>query len=371
MRLSQFILAHLPRIMQEWDRFAETLATDRPLTAQALRDDAERMLRFIARNIDSQQSPAEQANKSKGVGPAAIDEAAHSHGVQRLAEGFTLAQMISEFRALRAVVTRLWITESGGALVDEGPQLIRFNEAIDQILAESVARFTSKVDRDKDLFLAVLGHDLRNPLNAITLSAAALLRSKSLVPNDHVIAERITESGKRMDRMLEDLVDFTRTRLGARAPLRRAPCDLGDIVRKATGELQLAHPGRSIAVEVTGDTSGTWDGERIAQLVSNLVANALKHGARAAPVTVSVSGSDDDASGVVLEVRNPGPAIPPQFRGEIFDALRRGAGDEASARNHLGLGLYIAREIATAHEGRVELVSSDPHETIFRAWLPR
>ncbi|MEP7206480.1 MAG: HAMP domain-containing sensor histidine kinase [Casimicrobiaceae bacterium] len=165
-------------------------------------------------------------------------------------------------------------------------ELIRFNEAMDQILAESVARFTNKLDRDKDLFLAILGHDLRNPLNAITLSAAALKRSRSLTFGEHAVAQRIADSGRRMQRMVSDLLDFTRTRLGAHLPVRTENCNLEAIVRGVAGEVQVSHPDRPVAVTIDGDTAGLWDCNRITQLVSNLAGNAIQHGYPNSPIKV-------------------------------------------------------------------------------------
>ena len=164
MHLADFILTNLEPILVEWEAFAKSLPAGASMTPRALRDDAERMLRFIAADLATGQTVDEEIAKSHGRGehlPEGEQSAAHDHGLQRLEEGFDLVQMVSEYRALRASVTRLWAKEVN-AFDQQASEMIRFNEAMDQILAESVERFTEKVGRDKDLFLAVLGHDVQS-----------------------------------------------------------------------------------------------------------------------------------------------------------------------------------------------------------------
>jgi len=227
MHLADFILTNLEPILVEWEAFAKSLPAGASMTPRALRDDAERMLRFIAADLATDQTVGEEIAKSHGRGeslPEGEQSAAHDHGLQRLADGFDLVQMVSEYRALRASVTRLWAKQAI-AFDQQALDMIRFNEAMDQILAESIERFTEKVGRDKDLFLAVLGHDLRNPLSAIKMGSALLLRSEAITARDHNSAVTISRSADRMGQMVSDLLDFTRTRLGARleVPLRSRP----------------------------------------------------------------------------------------------------------------------------------------------------
>ena len=180
MHLADFILTNLEPILVEWEAFAKSLPAGASMTSRALRNDAERMLRFIAADLATGQTVDEEIAKSHGRGehlPEGEQSAAHDHGLQRLEEGFDLIQMVSEYRALRASVTRLWAKEVN-AFDQQALEMIRFNEAMDQILAESVERFTEKVGRDKDLFLAVLGHDLRNPLSAINFPPAQIAWGK-------------------------------------------------------------------------------------------------------------------------------------------------------------------------------------------------
>jgi len=375
MHLANFILTNLEPILVEWEAFAKSLPAGASMTPRALRDDAERMLRFIARDLATRQTVDEEIAKSQGHGerlPDGEQSAAHDHGLQRLADGFDLVQMVSEYRALRASVTRLWAKEVN-AFDEQASEMIRFNESMDQILAESVERFTQKVGRDKDLFLAVLGHDLRNPLSAIKMGSAVLLRSDAITARDHNSALIISRSADRMGQMVHDLLDFTRTRLGARLPISVETCDLRIICNRIAEEMRTAHPDRPISVECDEDCAGQWDASRIGQLVSNLLGNAVQHGYRGTPVNVSVDGHQ--AKTVTVGVRNRGPVIPEGQRRSIFDPLTRGPdtdGDaDAEQRTSLGLGLYIAHEIASAHGGTIDLMSSELEGTTFRVVLPR
>src|SRR5205085_9096450 len=169
---------------------------------------------------------------------------AHDHGMQRVVDGFDVDQEVSEYRVLRGPGTDMWVQSGclkGGGAPAAVEQLIRFNESIDQILAESVMLFNAKLDRDKDLLTAVLGHDLRNPLTAIAMSAEALVRSQLRTP-ELELAMRISRSAKRMQAMIHDLLDFTRVRLGGRLPMTPERCDLVEICGHVLDELRQAHP---------------------------------------------------------------------------------------------------------------------------------
>jgi len=373
MRLSQLILANMERILVRWEAFAKSLPPGGRMSQKALRNDAERMLRFVAADMETGQSPAEQTAKAEGHGPLLASgelSAAHDHGMQRVVDGFDVDQMVSEYRVLRSTVTDIW--KQSGALDGSGApgavdQLIRFNESIDQILAESVMLFNAKLDRDKDLLTAVLGHDLRNPLTAIAMSAEALMRSELRRP-ELELATRIARSASRMRAMIHDLLDFTRVRLGGRLPMTPEPCDLVELCGHVVDELRQAHPRRQLTVRADGRCVGVWDAGRLSQLLSNLVGNAIQHGSADTPVAVTVRCT---AQAGVVSVHNFGPAIPPQRQEAIFDPLSRGEKDRAEYGGSLGLGLYIAREIAEAHSGTISVHSSDEAGTTFNLSLPR
>ena len=374
MRLSDFILTNIEAILGEWEAFAGSLPPGASMAPAALRNDAERMLRFIAADLETDQSDDEQVAKARGRGkqlPEGEESAAHDHGLQRLADGFDLVQMVSEYRALRGSVTRLWAKEA--SLENQAKEMIRFNESIDQILAESVERFTRKMGHDKDLFLAVLGHDLRNPLSTIQLGATVLQRSPAITARDHNTVQTIARSAERMRQMVHDLLDFTRTRLGARLPITANTCDLSLLCQGIAAEFRTAHPDRTISIATQGDCRGQWDEARIQQLISNLLGNAIQHGYRGTDIGIVVNGTDADA--VTVGIRNRGPVIAEWRRRLIFDPLVRGVDPDTDAidyqRTSLGLGLYIVHEIATAHGGSVTVTSDEVDGTTFRVELPR
>jgi signal transduction histidine kinase len=367
MRLSQFILDNLEIILQQWEEFARSLKPGSTMSIEALRDDAERMLRFVAADIESEQTRQQEIAKSIGEGPALPSgqlSAAHDHGVARAVERFSLIELVSEYRALRASVTRMW-TQAAPLTHENLSQIIRFNEAIDQILAEAVAKFTERLDRDADLFTGSIGHDLSNPVNAVSTSARILAGSRNLSNVERDAVTRIERAVTRLSGMLFDLRDFTRTRLGGLARIDREPCDIGVVVRDIVEELAVVYPDRRITVQCSGDLATRADIKRIAQLVSNLVGNALQHGPANTVVTVSAHGEADT---ITIEVHNLGPVIEPAVMKTLFEPLSR----HSYADNHrLGLGLYIAQQIAFAHDGSIDVSSTRETGTRFTVRFPR
>ena len=370
MGLAQFITDNMEAILSEWEVFAKSLPPGQDMSSAALRNDAERMLRFVAADMEDAQSEDERAVKGRGQkAMGSEDTAAHAHGRLRLMQAFDLAQMVSEFRALRASVIVLWSAQRGANVPTPSSELVRFNEAIDQILAESVYRYASDMERSRELLLAVLGHDLRNPLSSIRMSAEVLERTP-LTPRQHELVEGIIRGSERMRQMIHDLLDFTRTRLGAKLVVAAGRCDLAAVCHTIADETRSGNPDREVSVESSGDCVGTWDCPRMAQLVSNLVGNAVQHGHRKTPVKIITVGNDPAV--VTLTVGNEGPAIPAERQFSIFDPLNRNpAATDHGQAGSLGLGLYIAKEIALAHGGSVTLLSSDDAGTFFEARLPR
>ena len=369
MGLAQFINANIEVILREWEAFAKSLPPGQAMTSAALRNDAERMLRFVAADMERAQSENERAAKSRGQQATGEDSAAHTHGHLRLRQAFDLAEMVSEFRALRATVIRLWSADEEAQLAFQSSELIRFNEAIDQILAESVQRYAREMERSRELLLAVLGHDLRNPLSSIRMSAEVLARNPR-TPRQNELTAGIIRASERMRKMILDLLDFTRTRLGAKLVIDAQHCDLAEVCRNIADEIRSAYPDREVSVESSGDCVGRWDCARMAQLVSNLVGNAVQHGHQSTPIEIVTVG--DDPAFVALTVGNQGPVISPERHFSLFEPLNRNppAADRGEAGS-LGLGLYIAREIARAHGGSVTLLSSNDVGTFFEARLPR
>jgi signal transduction histidine kinase len=376
LRLADFILANREPILAEWEAFARTCTpASSAMDLVALRDHAGEMLTVIAADLRTPQGSVAQAEKSKGHAPGpegGAPTAAQQHGAGRAESGFTVEQMIAEYRALRASVIRLWSRARGEPAPTDLEDLTRFNEAIDQSLAESVWRYTDDLDTSRETFLAILGHDLRVPLGAIFTSATFMLQTGDLDEPHRTLTRRIAGSSTRMVQLVGDLLDFTRSRLGGGIPVVRAAMDMGTAVHDVVDELAAAHPRRAIQVNARGELRGEWDCARISQVLANLIGNALEHGSQQAPVTVEAVGDDRE---VCIAVRNRGPVIPPDRLNGIFNPMKaREPAPNASAggpMGNLGLGLYIAERIVTAHHGRIEVESSESAGTTITVHLPR
>jgi signal transduction histidine kinase len=371
MRLADFIEHRLPQILEEWENFARTLM---PASAQmdslALRDHAEEMLRDIAQDLRTTQSRAQQRTKSWGEKDAAhVGEtpstAAQLHGSLRAAAGISIQQLVAEFRALRASVLQLYADEA-----DTGAYTIhdigRFNEAIDQAIAESAQVFQDQIEHWRDLFLAVLQHDLRGPMQAVMASAQVL----GVLPpgaEREQVAARLKRGGERMKALLDELLDLNRVTLNLGLPMNRVHCDL---VPACLEELELrraAHPGHHIGWTTSGSAVGVWDASRVQQALGNLIANAAKHGDARGTIEVELHGTADE---VCIAVSNQGPAISPEVIDAIFEPLRRVEDPANDDQTHMGLGLFVVREVAKAHGGDV-VVDSSPSGTRFSLHLPR
>jgi signal transduction histidine kinase len=369
MRLASFIQSDMDRILARWEAFAATrLPAAGYMHPLELRDHAEGILRAIVLDLESPQTREEQAAKSMGLAPApfeAGETAAQTHAVLRAQSGFNINQLASEYRALRASVIGLWMDACPPEelLLDD---MVRFNEAIDQALAESVAHFSAMAERSRNLLLGMLGHDMRSPLQAIQMTAVQLA-SLNAGADVSKAAARLINSGAQMQALLEDLLDFNRTQLGLGINVTPVDIDLGEVIAVELELTRAAHPERRIEFEIEGDCRGCWDGLRLRQVLDNLLANAIAYGAKDKAINVKVMGGESD---VQVEVWNQGPAIAPSMLAQMFNPLTRG--EEASGRHArgIGLGLYIASEIAKAHGGAVE-ARSGAAGTVFSVRLPR
>ncbi|MFP2962151.1 ATP-binding protein [Myxococcus sp. 1LA] len=225
----------------------------------------------------------------------------------------------------------------------------------------------------REQLMAVLGHDLRNPLNAINASAFQLSRAEDLAPPERRAVDRIRKATARMGRMITDILDFARTRLGGGLPVALQPMDLAEVCQATLEELQVSAPERTLVFEASGDTRGSWDPDRVAQVLGNLVANALQHGQENMPVCVTVRG---EARDVVLEVHNAGEPIAGELLPRLFDPFKSApvttaTQEVARKKRSLGLGLYIVSQIVRAHGGRVEVRSNRDEGTTFTVYWPR
>jgi signal transduction histidine kinase len=226
------------------------------------------------------------------------------------------------------------------------------------------------VESSKEMFMAILGHDLRTPIGAISMASQFMLETGELADASLVMTQRIVSSAERMNRMVRDLLDFTRSRLGSGVPIARAAMDLGEAASRAVDEVCVAYPGTHLKLNISGDLTGSWDGERMSQVITNLLSNAVHHGSPHTLTSVTVRGERNE---VVLQVHNLGPAIP---AAEIpllfspFKRLRPGTTPSVGSSS-LGLGLYIVDRIVTAHGGAIQVSSTHDGGTFFTVRIPR
>ncbi|QRO00679.1 PAS domain-containing sensor histidine kinase [Archangium violaceum] len=223
-----------------------------------------------------------------------------------------------------------------------------------------------RAEQFRERLMGIVSHDLRSPLNSITLAAGILLRQEDLSEPIRGRVRRIVQSAERMSRMITDLLDFTRARLGGGIPLHRRPGELLGLVRTTLEEFEVTHPGRLVFSHNQGPYTGEWDLDRLAQVISNLVGNALKHGAGNTPVEVDLH---EEGQEIILTVMNQGTPIPDPLLPHVFDPFRRAA--DSSRQGGLGLGLYIAQQIVLAHGGSITASSSSATGTTFTVRLPR
>jgi signal transduction histidine kinase len=374
MRLRGFITSNLDAILVDWVAFARgQMPAAANMDEAALLDHGRLILEEIARDMRRPLGEEERQAKSEGNSSSASASSgvpSRSHARQRERQGFQVEQMVAEYRALRATVIRLWSAASSSVQVDDLEDMTRFNEAVDQAIAESLQAFVAEVEKARDLFLGMLGHDLRGPLSVIASSATLNLRTR---PNESQQAAVILRSVAQMKALLDDLVEYTRHRLGAGLAINPEILQLNEFARDTLDEIAAISRGRVLELEVVGDMEGEWDARRLHQALSNLVFNALKYGLPSAPIRIGLDGTRADE--VVLAVQNIGKPIPRHLLPTLFEPLVR-AGDEVSdadsqgAGANLGLGLYVVREIAIAHGGTVD-VTSDDSATRFELRLPR
>lgn len=363
MRLSRFLIEHIEPIVQEWQNFAHSLQIEgKSLDVEALRDHAARMIRTIAADLNTEQSAQEQIEKSQGYGPSDTGAAAREHGISRLMKGFSLNQVVAEFRALRASVMRHWMNQVKLGEPFEAQDMIRFNEAIDQALRASIASYTEAVEASRDMFLGVLGHDLRSPLSAIMLSAEGLLRTESSGAKATKAAARILTSGERASIIVGDLLDFTRVQLGPGIPVQRTLLNIAPVCEQIVDECRAIHPGAKLMLKSSGQAKGYFDRARLEQVFSNLIGNALQHGKEGTPVTVTLETIDD---ALEFRVHNNGPVIPQERLAALFTPMGQyflQTSQDRSPQASMGLGLYIAAQIVAAHDGVIEATSDEKRE---------
>lgn len=377
MRLSDFILANTENILKEWEIFGRSLEPGERLERQELRDHAVEILYSAAKDMKSPQTRLEQRDKSKGEGrhgheSTQVDAASVRHGADRVSSGFNINDLIAEYRALRASVLKLWREGEPTPITDfhHFNDVDRFNECIDQSLAGAVRSYTQRVDRSRLMFLAMLGHDLRNPLQALRSGATLLTSLEQVGAEGKSIASQIKTTAVAMDKLISNLLNFTSSSLGRTPPLTLARTDLHTLCADLVKEMRIAHPSNTFCFDLGTEIWGEWDGSRLRQMISNLLSNAVQHGARETAVKLQVKETTD---GIEIAVRNEGAPIPAEEWSTIFDPLMRGANAKTKLGQDgsIGLGLFIAHEVAVSHGGKITVMSSHDDGTAFTVHLPK
>lgn len=367
--LADFIEHHAQTIIEDAIRFAKTVDVGKPLDDAVLRDHLPDIIKAIVADLRTPQTRSEEIAKSEGRAPVQARRprsAAGTHALHRAHSGYSISDLVSEYRALRASVLRSWSDEPGQASASP-EDVTRFNESIDEAIAESVCYYAEEVERWRNIFLGVLGHDLRTPLSAIAMTAELLAHTAVDTPVAEA-AQRLIRSGKRMRELLDNLLVYSRAQLGIGFEIDKAQVDLAQACREEIELLQASMPDNRIRFQAPAPVHGMFDAGRIREALANLVVNAQKYGTPGADIQVELR---DEAGGAELAVVNRGRPIATDMLDVMFEPLRRGgvsAGESEQAS--LGLGLFIVSQIVQAHEGSVRAESAQG-TTTFRLRLPR
>jgi signal transduction histidine kinase len=384
MRLADFILANVEPILEEWEGFARSIwpsgATAEPAE---IRDEAEDILRATALDMQSDQTSAQQAEKSKGASRAreegdGLGQASSTHGSGRVASGFDLWAVIAEYRALRASVLRLWRDSGPAPDLRDVDDVTRFNESIDQSLTHAVRSYAQRIEHDreamlaneqasrrdaeaanraKDVFLATLSHEMRTPLNAI-VGWLSILRNEDFERQHLQEGLRVIERNtKAQVQLIDDVLDVSRIVSGKlRVDIR--PCELTEVIHAGVNAVRPAAEARGITVDVQLDPSASrtlCDVVRIQQVVWNLVSNAVKFTPKGGRVDVTLSR---EQSSLQIQVHDNGQGISAELLPRVFDRFRQADSSTRRRFAGLGLGLSIVKYIVEAHGGTVEAHSA-------------
>jgi PAS domain S-box-containing protein len=291
------------------------------------------------------------------------DQAATIEYLERLRQGEELTHM--DVRLRHRDGSYRWLSWN---ITPERHQGLAFSVARDVTEAKRMAAdMKGRADFEQQL-IGIVSHDLRNPLSAIILGAQALLRRETLDATATRAAVRILSSAERGTRLVRDLLDFTQARLGGGLPIQPSPMDLHLLTRQVLEEVQMSYPERDFQLLQRGDARGEWDGDRMAQLLTNLLTNAAKYSPEETSITVSTLG---EAEQVELAVHNGGAPIAPDVLAHLFQPMQRGGSPGATAARSVGLGLYIVKQIVQVHGGHIDVSSTETGGTTFRVRLPR
>ncbi|MBA3542620.1 MAG: sensor histidine kinase [Deltaproteobacteria bacterium] len=358
MQLGDFVLSNSERIISEWETSARTCRLPADTTSGPdLRAHGRGILDAIALGLPPRSQPPE----------ASWSTVARAHGTTRRLAGVTPGQMVAEFGALRVSVLRLWTDTEQQLTHTHLEDLSLFNRAVDQALAESIACYVHDLEYSKDVFLEIVGHDLRNPLAAIMMSATLMISTEEPTWPHAKTASRILNSGVRMERIIAELMDFTRCRHGAGIAITPVSADLEAICRHTIEEVVRTYPKHVVRLDVGGHLRGRWDETRMGQALSNVICHAVTHANDRTPVTITACGERDE---VVVSVHHEGRVVPAAELPDLFNPLKSIGPDGKKLRDLSGLGLFIAKEIVVAHGGGIEVSSLPERGTTFIIRLP-
>jgi signal transduction histidine kinase len=347
-RVAQLLRAERERIVELW---VDEVRRDLPAALQAqrpvLREHAYELLAGLAAWVEG---ATEKATRAFGV-------LVENPALQALGYGMGLETLIRELGQLRIVILRDIFSRADAGELHES--VLALAAGMDHAIADATSRFAQQREDVRDRFIGILGHDLREPLSSVQITARILGRHPKL--RNHT--DRIEQACDRMMRMVGDVLDFARGHLGGGIPARPAPHDLGEICRLATDEIGAANPERTLTIDLRGDLHAHVDRDRVIQAMTNLLSNAIQHGTGSIEVCARQA---DDHETIVTSVTSHGAPIPSQELTRIFDPFARA--DAALARPGLGLGLYIVQQIALAHGAQCEVTSSDEATTFAIRW---
>ena len=358
MRLADFIISDIESILQEWENFARTLkpAADN-MTDKELRNHARLMLKIIAKDLRTTQSIDEQVEKSHGEEPGEHEDA--GHGVARLESNFTVEQVVSEYRALRSSVLRLWAQSLPLTCATDIGDIIRFDEAIDQLLAASVfsyakaKRKTDEAEKDRrNEFLAMLGHELRNPLSPISTAASILKRSKRDDPVIENVSNIIARQVTHMASLVDDLLDVSRVTRGM-IEVKLEVLDIRQTILDAVEQVSPQINARRQKLVITTPPEPAVvqaDKKRVVQIITNLLTNAAKYTPEGGHLQLKLTLLQNE---IVISVEDNGAGMAPEFIPQAFELFAQAARTPDRSQGGLGLGLALVKNLVELHGGQV------------------